>query len=258
MTQTVEFASTSGFIQSVPALPKQTMRVCIGMPEVALVMSKRATPDPAHPGAPLTYTVSITNTGNVPLTAIITDILPAQVTPSGFLTWTASITASGGVWTEQFTATVNTDYAGVLTNVVQVTTAEGVTSTYTHTVTVIPTVSFGSASYSVGEGDSGAIITVTLSAASNLTATVDYATSDGTAIAGEDYGTISGILVFPPGVTTHSFTVTIISDEVTEDDETIILTLSNAHNATIGSNNPAVLTIKAVKVYLPLVLRACP
>jgi hypothetical protein len=119
-----------------------------------------------------------------------------------------------------------------------------------------PTVDFSGAAYSVNEDEGTVTIAVDLSVPSGLTVTVEYSTTDGTATAGDDYTAISGTLVLTPGVTSQSFAVAITSDEVDEDDETVILTLYNADNATIGSNNPAVLTItEEVKVYLPLVLR---
>jgi hypothetical protein len=122
-----------------------------------------------------------------------------------------------------------------------------------------PAVSFSVATYAVNEKAEIVTITVTLDAPSAVTVTVDYFASDGTAIAGEDYVAISGTLVFTPGVTSQTFTVSIISDDVDEDNETVILILSNADNATIGGNNPTILTItEEVKVYLPLVLRRYP
>ena len=105
------------------------------------------------------------------------------------------------------------------------------------------TVDFSSATYSVHEDGGTAIITVTLSLTSNLTVTVGYATSDGTATAGEDYTGVSGTLTFTSGVASQAFTVPITPDELEEGDETVMLTLSNASNATIGGNSPATLTI---------------
>ena len=52
------------------------------------------------------------------------------------------------------------------------------------------------------EGDAGSsslTFTVTLSASEAAVVTVDYATSPGSATAGQDYTTTSGTLTFPPG-----------------------------------------------------------
>ncbi|MFN8458358.1 MAG: Calx-beta domain-containing protein [Anaerolineae bacterium] len=43
---------------------------------------------------------------------------------------------------------------------------------------------------------------------------MDYATSDGTAIAGTDYTATSGTLIFSPGQTSRTFTVPIINDNL--------------------------------------------
>lgn len=100
----------------------------------ALAISKQAEPDPVQAGARMTYTIRITNTGNVALHSLVTDTLPAHVIPSGVLTWTPIITASGGVWIVPVVVTVETGYTQPLTNVVQVTSDEEATGIYTHTV----------------------------------------------------------------------------------------------------------------------------
>jgi uncharacterized repeat protein (TIGR01451 family) len=100
----------------------------------ALAISKQAEPDPVQAGARMTYTIRITNTGNVALHTLVTDTLPAHVLPSGVLTWTPIITAPGGVWIVPLVVTVETGYTQPLTNVVQVTSDEGAAGVYTHTV----------------------------------------------------------------------------------------------------------------------------
>jgi subtilisin-like proprotein convertase family protein len=122
---------------------------------------------------------------------------------------------------------------------------------------VYPTVQFGAANYNVGEGGGAATISVTLSAPYPVTATVVYATSDGTALAGSDYVTATGILTFTPGITTTTFAVPIINDVIPEPTETAGLTLSNPANATLGAPNPALLTIidNDYGIYLPLIRR---
>ena len=108
-----------------------------------------------------------------------------------------------------------------------------------------PTVDFSSATYSEDEDAGTATITVTLSTASGQQITVDYATSDGTATAGDDYTAASGMLTFAPDDVSETFQVTITNDGLDEPAETVTLTLSNESNATLGTaNNPATLTIK--------------
>lgn len=69
--------------------------------------------------------------------------------------------------------------------------------------------------------------TVTLSAPLNSAFTVDFATADYEAFAGEDYVATSGTLTFAPGETTKTFTVQIIADDVEEYDEQFYIQLSN-------------------------------
>ena len=68
---------------------------------------------------------------------------------------------------------------------------------------------------------------VTLSSASGREATVDYATSDGTATAGADFDAAAGTLTFAPGEIRLMVDVPTTGDDVEEDDETLTLTLTN-------------------------------
>ena len=80
--------------------------------------------------------------------------------------------------------------------------------------------------------------TVTLDPAYPERVTVDYATQDGTAIAGADYHDVSGTLTFTPGETTKTVVVAIVDDEWVEPDEEEMfeLVLSNPVNAVFGNN----------------------
>lgn len=100
-------------------------------------------------------------------------------------------------------------------------------------------------SYNVGEGEGRAVITVTREGGSNVPVTVNYMTSDGTAIAGSDYREISGTLSFAVGVTSQSITIPIFDDNLLEGDENIIVTLTSATGgATLGTNSRAQLVVK--------------
>jgi len=90
---------------------------------------------------------------------------------------------------------------------------------------------------SVAEGNSGTVnasFTVSLSAVSSQTVTVDYATANGTATAGSDYVATSGPLSFSPGTTTQTVTVTVNGDVLDEPNETFFVDLTNPSNATIA------------------------
>ena len=100
---------------------------------------------------------------------------------------------------------------------------------------------------SLAEGDVGTtnvVFPVTLSAASGQAVTVNYATADGTAtIAGGDYVATSGVLTFPAGTTSQSITVQGNGDLLHEPNETLVVTLSGATNASV-SNSQGVGTIQ--------------
>jgi CSLREA domain-containing protein len=93
---------------------------------------------------------------------------------------------------------------------------------------------------SAAEGNSGftpMTFNVTLSAPSGKTITVDYATSNGTAIAGSDYAAAAGTLTFNPGETSKSVAVQIVGDTATELAETFNVTLSNPVSVTVADGS---------------------
>ena len=101
-------------------------------------------------------------------------------------------------------------------------------------VETTPTVSIAGGSGT--EGDDGSIaFTVTLDEAASETVTVDYATADGSAEAGDDYTAASGTLSFAAGETSKAISVAIDDDIDNESDETFTVTLSNASGADLGT-----------------------
>ncbi len=103
---------------------------------------------------------------------------------------------------------------------------------------VLPTLSIANPT-PIAEGNDGTqtlAFPVTLSAAAEITITVDWATEDGTATtADNDYVAGSGTLTFVPGVTEQTASVTINGDTAVEEDETVLVNLSNATVATIAN-----------------------
>ncbi|HUQ89813.1 MAG TPA: Calx-beta domain-containing protein [Vicinamibacterales bacterium] len=95
------------------------------------------------------------------------------------------------------------------------------------------------ADVSISEGNSGTAIatfTVTLSPVNaSQSVTVNYATADGTAtVANSDYVATSGTLTFAPSTGTQTFSVIVNGDITSEPNETFVVNLSGAANATIG------------------------
>ncbi len=89
----------------------------------------------------------------------------------------------------------------------------------------------------INENSGTANFTVTLSAISGKTVTVDYATSEGTATAGSDYTAISTTtLTFNPNQTSKAVNVALIGNTTFEDNETFNVDLTNPSNATIADN----------------------
>ena len=81
--------------------------------------------------------------------------------------------------------------------------------------------------------DSAVVFAVTMSRAAPRAVTVGYATSDGTATAGEDYTATSGTLTFAAGVAEQSVSVPVLDDATNEGEESFTFTLSNASGALI-------------------------
>lgn len=108
---------------------------------------------------------------------------------------------------------------------------------------IVPKAKFSASSYSVDEDAGTATITVSLSAATTVATSVDYATSDGTAIAGSDYTAAAGTLDFAAGETSKTFAVTVQGNSTYNAPKTINLTLSNPVDATLGIPDTATLII---------------
>lgn len=91
---------------------------------------------------------------------------------------------------------------------------------------------------SAAEGDSGLtpfFFTLSLNQPAGPDGvSVDYATADDTAIAGEDYIATSGTVTFAEGQSSLTITVDVIGDEITEPDETFFVELDNVAGAVLA------------------------
>jgi len=91
---------------------------------------------------------------------------------------------------------------------------------------------------------SNAIVTVQRFGSTQVTSTIQYSTSNGTAVAGSDYVATSGTLVFNPGDQLKNFLVPLVYDKLLEPTETINLTLSNPTGSIVRGLQTAVLEVE--------------
>ena len=205
-------------------------------------------------GGVLNYTITYHNTGTggasnilvVDSVPIHTTYLPDSVDHGGVykagqVSWLVPLVKPGEGGNLSFSARVHnllasgtliTNNAAISSNQTALIHTNGVTNTV-----VGPLIELANAV--TGEGDSGAvnmIFPVSLSSASSQAVTVDFATQDGTAVAGKDYGSSAGTLTFPPGTTAQSVPISIYGDLLDEPDETFSVVFSNPVNAALADD----------------------
>ena len=186
---------------------------------------------PAGPGG-VTFDIATANGTASAGVDYVANSLTGQTIPAGNSTYSFTVLVNGDTLSEP-----NKTFFVNVTNVTNavVGDAQGV-GTITNDD---PAPSLSINDVTVTEGNAGtvnAVFTVTLSAASGQTVTVNYATADGTATQPADYTNTSGTLTFTPGATTQTITVPVIGETVPEANETFFVNLSGAVNATIADN----------------------
>ncbi len=232
----------------------------------------------AVPAQPITYTLTFTNNSLVLASGtVITDLIPATilnpiftssgvtVTPTGStpFVWQVAdmapgtggvITVTGIISPELLSETTIVNTA-VISNSADITPTNNSSTAVTQVI--IPQINLSAADYVVDEDAGQIMVTAVLSPAQPfLDVTVAYETSDGTAVAGEDYTAVSGILTFTGGATEAQLLVPILDDQLVEPDETFMLALSNPVHATLGNVAEATITILDEDTYPEINLSA--
>ena len=172
-----------------------------------------------------------------------------------FMLASGAATITQGNTTTNIPITINDDGIDEVNETIEVTISSPTNATLgsvtEHIYTILdndatPTISFVSNPYSHGENaGTPDTIQVTLNGQSESTVSVRLSTSDGTATAGVDYEANSMDLVWDPMETGEKslFQVTLIDDFIDEENETILLRLTDEVNCTISGDNPTTLTI---------------
>ena len=88
-----------------------------------------------------------------------------------------------------------------------------------------------------------ATLTVIRFGSSAATASVNFATSDGTAVNGVDYQGVSGTLVFPAGIEAANIIFPFVKSNAFQSNKTVLATLSSPVGGTLGTQVTALVTI---------------
>jgi uncharacterized repeat protein (TIGR01451 family) len=189
------------------------------------------------------FTVSLSCPNSVPVTVRYSTVNSTANAGSDYLATNGTLTFVPGSTNQTVTVTVigdvlneaNETFFVTLTSPTNGVIADGQGTGVINNDDPLPTLSIADAT--VTEGNSGttnAVFTLSLSAVSGRTVTVNFASADGTARSGSDYGAINGTLTFAPGSTNQSVTVTVIGDLLNEANETFFVTLISPLNAIIA------------------------
>ena len=216
---------------AVAAVPEVTLTTSsTAMAETGGSVTLTATADVA-PGSdltvPITYTGTATSGGDYSGAGDITIL-------NGATTGTVVLSASSDT-TDDDAETIIATIDNVLIS------GATVGSPGSQTITITdddppPAISIGDVTESEGlAGTTAFNFLITLDRASNNTVTVNFATADGTAVAGSDYTANSGTVTFVPGDISETVTVLVDGDTLDENDETFSVSLTSPSNATIAA-----------------------
>ncbi|MGH7137660.1 MAG: Calx-beta domain-containing protein, partial [Pirellulales bacterium] len=126
-------------------------------------------------------------------------------------------------------------------------TPDGNTSMFSQPAPVIAadpeTIQFSSPKYQVTETGGAAVMVVTRSGSTGGTATVDYATSDDSALAGTNYTAESGTLTFAVADASETIAIPVQDDGLADGDKGFQILLSNPNGATLGAVTEADVTL---------------
>ena len=203
----------------------------------------------------------------------ITDANGVEHTINGFVKWRApSGTVTALVFSPSSTAVLatngsngsstytisSTKYVGLIFNGMTLTiptsgnnagqvsgnaATSGLLTTLNDYLGTLPSISIADAT--VNESAGTVTVTLSLSASSSNQVTVNYTTTDGTAIKINDYTSVSGSIVFLAGQTSKPLTITITTDNISEFQETFYVNLSDAVNASIIKNMSTIVVYDA-------------
>ena len=196
-------------------------------------------------------TITLTREGNTTGTSTVQFATSngTATAPADYTAVTQTINFAAGETTKTITIPIISDGIGEPNETVNLTLSGAVDSVLEGTATAVLTivdatvVRFSAPTYTVNENGVSATITVVRDGDANSAASVDFATSNGTATAPADYTAVTQTINFAAGESTKTVSIPIVNDGVSEPNETVNLTLSNAVGVALSPTPSAVLTI---------------
>jgi len=203
-------------------------------------------------------TIFVSQGNDIPGSAIITDNNGTKHTVTGYINWRApngTVSTVVFVPTETKTLATNgsngaatynitlTKYIGMTFNGQSLTITGGsvtgnaalsqVLQSLNDYLASQPKLTITATSVNINETGGNAQVEIKLNAAATVVVSVKYATSNGTATAGNDYTATNGTVTFAIGETSKTISVPIINDADPEPTETLTVTFSDPVNAAL-------------------------
>jgi len=254
----------SGFLAVRDAAPRLTLRADDGQGHLGLAnefavgarndigVSVADLPDVVILGNDLTYRVTVTNSGpDKAMGVVLTNRLPAEMQFVSAATFNGVCSNSGSLVvcalddlftgdSARITLTARASTLGLFTNVASVTRAGADGYAPNNRASAVTTVTgplISTTNLFISEGNN--VITplkvpVRLSVPCALPVSVNFATSNLTAIAGQDYLETNGVLVFAPGATNLFIEVPVIGDLLDEGLDSFFVNLSSPTNGVLA------------------------
>ncbi|VTR96211.1 na-ca exchanger integrin-beta4 : Na-Ca exchanger/integrin-beta4 OS=Trichodesmium erythraeum (strain IMS101) GN=Tery_1772 PE=4 SV=1: Calx-beta: Calx-beta: Calx-beta: Calx-beta: Calx-beta: Calx-beta: PKD: PKD: HemolysinCabind: HemolysinCabind [Gemmata massiliana] len=207
-------------------------------------------PDGSSTDTPMTFTVTLSKPADVPVNVTYTTEGNTAAAGSDFTPVSGTLTFNPGETQKTITVLVKRDATyerderfTVFLQADNAVVADGVAEGWIRNDDAAPVVTVDSPN--ITEGHSGTrtlTFTLALTGSTALPATVDYATADGTAVAGSDYDATSGRVTFAPGETTKTVSVTVRGDTTFEPSEVFGLNLTPVADVSVGGPGAGTIT----------------
>lgn len=204
-----------------------------------------------------TVTITVNRTANTNVAASVNFATANNTATAGedYTATSGTLNFAAGETSKTFTVTVINDIWIEADEIVNLTlsnpTAGATISSGSAALTIVSedrkvpgSFSFSAPTYTVNENGGGITVTVNRSPNTNVSASVNWSLSEGTASGGHDFAPVFGTFNFLPSETSKTFVVTINNDSLVESNETFNLALSfPTVGAALGPNSTAIVTI---------------